>query len=369
MGKKILFCTNAFQNVTNGPAKFAQILASSKLQDAEIRILTEDTDRLESGRVYKLFLNIPGWLRPFGQFIRMWKYYRTSAKIYRSYEFDAVVYNNALVGLFSLLLSNKTYGMVNDYSNAKVSLKNVLLGREKLSKRLVFRYIEKAFCNWSSNKIIVNSYYLRNILCEEYGTASSKFSVLYKGIEENLINQDRSKLVRTKEKGSVLFVKTDFMLGGLDVLIDAVRDINESLIIRVVGPSPNQLVTLRDSLRNCSNIVLEFYGSLEPKKVVDLLRKSEIFCVPSRKEAFGVANIEALASGCKVISTNVGGIPEAIGQSKLVWLVKPDQKLALQNSVREALAYNIKSEDVQNVDSYIKRFSSEEVVNNFLNNF
>lgn len=369
MSKKILFCTNAFQNVTNGPAKFAQILASSELQDAEIRILTEDTDILGSERIYKLSLNIPRWLRPFGQFIRMWKYYRASVVIYRSYNFDAVVYNNALVGLLSLLLSNKTFGMVNDYSNAKVSLKNVLLRKERVSKRLIFRYFEKAFCRLSSNKIIVNSCYLRDTLSKEYGIISCKFSVLYKGIEENLIDQDRCRLVSTKEKGSILFVKTDFMLGGLDSLIDAVREINENLIIRVVGPSPSELVTLRDSVRDCSNIILELHGSLEPKKVADYMKRSEIFCVPSRKEAFGVANIEALASGCKVISTNVGGIPEAIGQSKLVWLIEPGNQLDLQNSIREALAYSIKSEDIHSVDSYIKRFSSEEVVINFLTNF
>src|SRR5690606_28449475 len=104
MSKKILFCTNAFQNVTNGPAKFAQILASSELQDAEIRILTEDTNILGSERIDKLSLHIPRWLRPFGQFIRMWKYYRASVVISRSYNFDAVVYNNGLVGLLSLLL-------------------------------------------------------------------------------------------------------------------------------------------------------------------------------------------------------------------------------------------------------------------------
>ena len=78
---KILFCTNVFSQITNGPAKFANLLAkNSKDENSnfEFRILTEDTDD-SSIPVYKLNLKIR--IRLISQFTRMWKYYIASNEI------------------------------------------------------------------------------------------------------------------------------------------------------------------------------------------------------------------------------------------------------------------------------------------------
>ena len=53
------------------------------------------------------------------------------------------------------------------------------------------------------------------------------------------------------------------------------------------------------------------------------LRRHDVACVLSRvDEPFGLVNLEAMASGCAVIATRMGGIPEAVGSAGA--LVAPD---------------------------------------------
>jgi predicted O-linked N-acetylglucosamine transferase (SPINDLY family)/glycosyltransferase involved in cell wall biosynthesis/GT2 family glycosyltransferase len=70
----------------------------------------------------------------------------------------------------------------------------------------------------------------------------------------------------------------------------------------------------------------------ECTNIVEWLDASDIFVLPSEFESFGLAIIEAMAKGLPVISSAVGGIPEALGDTgKLV----PDPKIELQATVEE----------------------------------
>jgi glycosyltransferase involved in cell wall biosynthesis len=60
----------------------------------------------------------------------------------------------------------------------------------------------------------------------------------------------------------------------------------------------------------------------------------------SRSEGFPNAVIEALAAGCPVVATPVGGVPEVIIDRETGLLVPPDQSAALAASVQE-LRHNV----------------------------
>ena len=163
---KVLFCTNAFEKVNNGPAKFAHLLLEEAGNaDLEIRILTEDVTG-EAASVYKLYLNIPRLFKPVGQFIRMWKYHREAMKIRKDYSFDILVYNNAMIGLVSCLFFKKTVGMINDDNNAFNSLPAVFKKKVRLNKHVLFYYIEYITCHFAKC-IIVNSDYLKRQFSKE----------------------------------------------------------------------------------------------------------------------------------------------------------------------------------------------------------
>ena len=72
------------------------------------------------------------------------------------------------------------------------------------------------------------------------------------------------------------------------------------------GPDRRKVEDLCRELRTCGDT--HIIGKL--KKPEEVLSISDLFILPSQKESFGLAALEAMASGVPVISTNSGGLPE-----------------------------------------------------------
>ena len=64
-----------------------------------------------------------------------------------------------------------------------------------------------------------------------------------------------------------------------------------------------------------------------------MLRKLNVFCMPSLREAFGVATLEAQACGAPVIASNVGDLLETIKDGKTGFLVKPKNPSAIADKL------------------------------------
>lgn len=359
---KVLFCTNAFEKVSNGPAKFAHLLLSgAKEAGFEVQILTDDiTNGTEF--VHKITIALPRLFKWSSQFVRMWKYHRKAMELRKTYPFDIIVYNNALVGLISFISFKRTVGMINDYTTASSSLDAVFSGRIKLKSAVLFHYVEYFTCKLAKN-IIVNSNYLKTALSKAYSCKEAKFHVLYKAIDSRLVSFDRRNVVVYKEKGSVLFVKTNFELGGLYNLIEAVKQVDGIGKLYIAGPAEIHHDKLHKILKG-ANINYELSGYTPPEKIYLMMEQAAIFCVPSSLEAFGVANLEAMAMGCKIVSSNVGGIPEAVGSQKFAWLVPPDDIDGLTSALENALATSEK-EDVNALNEHLEQFSSTAVLLKF----
>lgn len=358
---KVLFCTNAFERVTNGPAKFAHLLLNNaSIVDMEVKILTEDV--LESNdNVYKLNLKIPSYLKPLGQFIRMWKYHYAAMKIQQKYQFDVLVYNNALVGLWSSIKYPDTIGMINDYNIASAQFVNIIKKKEKFNKKHFIFFVE-FFVVKTFSKIIVNSNYLKNQLINSYCHKKKNLYVLYKGID-NDFQIDESNYNRKRNNRSILFVKTNFEPGGLYDLLEAIIKLPYKVNLTIIGPFSMFHELIRNKISEyCITLTIKEYAS--QSEIISLMKSHEIFCVPSHKEALGVANIEAMACGCKIVSTNVGGIPEATGNTGVSWLVSPKSPFELMKAIEIAFDYDI-SECKQKVDEHLVNFSAIRVVSNF----
>ncbi len=76
----------------------------------------------------------------------------------------------------------------------------------------------------------------------------------------------------------------------------------------LVGDGPER-ARIEDLCRDSCNLNdVRFLGKLEA--VEEVLSVSDLFIMPSEKESFGLAALEAMACEVPVISTNVGGLPE-----------------------------------------------------------
>ncbi len=85
-----------------------------------------------------------------------------------------------------------------------------------------------------------------------------------------------------------------------------VEKIPAKLILVGDGPDRYRIEQLCRELGTCKHTSI--LGKL--KKPEEVLAISDLFLLPSESESFGLAALEAMASGVPVISTNTGGVPE-----------------------------------------------------------
>lgn len=84
------------------------------------------------------------------------------------------------------------------------------------------------------------------------------------------------------------------------------KEVPVKLLLVGDGPERNNIEALCREMGTCDDV--RFLGKLEA--VEEVLSVADLFLMPSEKESFGLAALEAMACEIPVISSNVGGLPE-----------------------------------------------------------
>lgn len=82
------------------------------------------------------------------------------------------------------------------------------------------------------------------------------------------------------------------------------------------GEEKDEIITLAGQLGN----KVTRHGNLKPAQLAEVLKQSHLFILPSFFEGVPLVVLEALACGCRVITTNLPGIKEVFGQLTCDWL-------------------------------------------------
>jgi glycosyltransferase involved in cell wall biosynthesis len=114
---------------------------------------------------------------------------------------------------------------------------------------------------------------------------------------------------------------------GFDILIKAFKKVADKkwdidLIIAGTGEEWQKCVKLVEELDIKERVKLP--GFVEPEEVIKLYNGCEFFVLPSRREPFGITNLEAMAAGKAIIAANVDGVPEIIRNGENGILFKPE---------------------------------------------
>ena len=90
--------------------------------------------------------------------------------------------------------------------------------------------------------------------------------------------------------------------------------------------------------------------------------------MPSRSEGFGLTAIEAMASGCVVVASNTGGLPEVVSDGKVGLLHEPGSQDSLaERTIRLLNDRELLITMKQNAIDHVARFSFahySELINN-----
>jgi len=126
---------------------------------------------------------------------------------------------------------------------------------------------------------------------------------------------------------------------GLDILLEALGRLWQRQLrpqLTVVGSGPEQ-ANMQDLAKRLGlGDQVQFRGSQSGSELASTLNQHQILIVPSKyDEPFGVVALEGIASGCAVIGSNGGGLPEAIGPCGITF---PNGDIgALENALERLL--------------------------------
>jgi glycogen(starch) synthase len=123
---------------------------------------------------------------------------------------------------------------------------------------------------------------------------------------------------------------------AFDVLLEAFAAVRPQLggmrlLIGGDGPERARLERQAERLGLDGSVV--FLGAVGRERVAELLTGAEAFALPSRKEAFGIALLEAMAAGTPAVAAAAGGIPEFVRDGDNALLVPVDDAGALASAL------------------------------------
>lgn len=137
----------------------------------------------------------------------------------------------------------------------------------------------------------------------------------------------------------VLFLGCLRAYKGLPFLLEALRALpGVRAVIAGDGPMATPLREMARDFGLAGRV--HFLGRVSPQEAVSLLHAAAVFVLPShlRSEAFGLCQIEAMACGTPVVSTNLPtGVPEVNRDGESGLIVPPADAEALAEAIRRLL--------------------------------
>jgi glycosyltransferase involved in cell wall biosynthesis len=121
---------------------------------------------------------------------------------------------------------------------------------------------------------------------------------------------------------------------GVDVLIDAWRVVAPDVPgwkLRLAGPAPASVAKQLESL-DCA----EYLGPVAHSELQSLLRGARVAVLPSRDEALPMFLLEAMASGCAIVATDVGSVRTIVDSANGV-LIQPGSLDQLIEALKDTL--------------------------------
>lgn len=259
-----------------------------------------------------------------------WHVYRKIAKLGRKLNVDVIHGHGAKGGAYARLAGRSLrkrcgtkvvytpHGGVLHYSPSTVSGRLYLALERKLAPL--------------TDGIVFESLYAGNRYVELVGPPSCPVRVVHNGLQrhefyESLLADDAADFV---------FVGELRKLKGVDVFLDALAAHQTIFPGRaiIVGSGPDEKAFKRMARKLGLSSRVAFSG---PQPARTAFVRARCVVVPSRSESFPYVVLEAAAAQMPIIATNVGGIPEIVGDVPMP-LIPPDDVEALAGQLRAFLA-------------------------------
>jgi glycosyltransferase involved in cell wall biosynthesis len=197
-----------------------------------------------------------------------------------------------------------------------------------------------------ADAIIINSESLRSEVLHYLDVDPAKLKLINEAVDHELFQPGDADLARTHvasygvTKPFVLFVSSLWSYKNCDGLLRAWAIAREQLPGRqlaIVGAGRDEkyLAQLRAIVAESGigdDVV--FVGGVPLEETVDFYRAADVFVYPSHNETFGLPILEAMATGCPVVTSDVSAMPETAGGAAV--LADPGAPESIARAIVEA---------------------------------
>jgi glycosyltransferase involved in cell wall biosynthesis len=153
---------------------------------------------------------------------------------------------------------------------------------------------------------------------------------------------------------------------GFGYLVDAMARIHaqrDDVMCVIGGKGPEEKNLIRRIHEHGLDDCVRLAGFIPDPMVPVWMNAAGLFVLPSIHESFGIVQIEALACGTPVISTETVGSREIITSEDIGLLCKPADARSLETAITRGLE---KSWDTQKILDYSEQFSWDTVVKSII---
>jgi glycosyltransferase involved in cell wall biosynthesis len=226
---------------------------------------------------------------------------------------------------------------------------HMILVNNNIKSKLISS-LKKFVCRFATN-IAVSKF-----MADYYG---NKSRVIPNPIDLSLINLAPEPNVKSKD---FAFMGRLIRDKGAHLAIESLSLIDNASTLTIIGAGPEeQSLKLLVAKKKLQSRVF-FTGRLDANALYEEVKKHKVLLVPSVwTEPFGVVVLEGYACGCNIVASDIGGLPDAVGQCGI--LVKPNDIPALKSGMKRALKETI---NTQCVKKHLESHSSNIIANHFI---
>jgi rhamnosyl/mannosyltransferase len=149
----------------------------------------------------------------------------------------------------------------------------------------------------------------------------------------------RRRYTQSPDESLILSVGVLRYYKGLHILLDAMTQLEATLVIVGAGPEEQRLRDLAQAFGVARRV--HFTGRVADADLPAYYRAADLFVLPShlRAEAFGIVQLEAMAAALPVISTELGTGTSVVNQHGVTgFVVPPSEPLRLATAMRVLLS-------------------------------